>query len=85
MMIIKSEKDVSNNVVRDIVKIMDRYGPTEQLSNVINVLEMDKKISQIWIDPAYTFKENDPDYIDATLVTEDNKLYLEGYRGYIMG
>lgn len=75
--VIRFRNDVSNNVIRDIVKIMDMYDPTEQLANVINVLEMDKEISRIWIGPAYTFNEIGTDYIDATLVTEDNKFYLE--------
>ncbi|WP_247740948.1 GNAT family N-acetyltransferase [Cohnella sp. LGH] len=59
------------------MKIMDRYDPNEQLSNVINTLQMDKEISRIWMGPAYTFNEIGTDYTDATLVTENNKFYLE--------
>ncbi|MBD0382209.1 GNAT family N-acetyltransferase [Paenibacillus sedimenti] len=75
--VIRFRSDVPNKVVRDILQIMDRDEPTEQLANVINVLEKDKGISGFWIGPAYAFNEIVTDYTDATLVTEDNKFFLE--------
>jgi len=75
--VIRFRNDISNNVIRDVMKIMDRYDPNEQLSNVINTLQMDKEIRRIWMGPAYTFNEIGTDYTDATLVTENNKCYLE--------
>lgn len=75
--IIRFRSDVPNNQVLDILQIMDRDDPTEQLANVINVLEKDKGISGFWIGPAYAFNNIITDYTDATLVTEDNKFCLE--------
>jgi len=74
--IVRFRNDVLNDVIRDIVNIMDREDPTEQLAKVISVLEKDKEISRIWMGPAYAFHEIDTDYANATLVTEDNKSCL---------
>lgn len=75
--IIRFRNDVPNNLVHEILQIMDRYDPTDQLASVINVLEKDKRISGFWIGPAYVFNEIVTDYIDPILVTEDNKFCLE--------
>ncbi|NHN35497.1 GNAT family N-acetyltransferase [Paenibacillus sp. S3N08] len=75
--VIRFRNDVPNNLVHDILKLMDREDSTVRLANVINALEKDKEISGFWIGPAYVFNEIITDYTDATLVTEDNKCYLE--------
>ncbi|WP_307473210.1 GNAT family N-acetyltransferase [Paenibacillus harenae] len=75
--VIRFRSDVPNNVVRELTQVLDRNDPTNQLANVINVLEKDKGISGFWMGPAYVFNDIVTDYTDATLVTEDNKYCLE--------
>ncbi|MED1875571.1 GNAT family N-acetyltransferase [Brevibacillus borstelensis] len=56
---------------------MDKDDPKKQLVNVINLLEKDNGINGLWIGPAFVCNEIVTDYCDATLVTEDNKFFLE--------
>ncbi len=75
--VIRFRSDVQNNLIHNILQLMDIDDSTAQLANVINALEKGKEISGLWIGPAYTFHEIAKDYTDATLVTEDNKYYLD--------
>lgn len=75
--VLRFHRDEPDHIVRDILQLVEIGNSTAQLANVIRVLEKEREIRGIWIGPAFTFHETEKDYTDATLVTEDNKYYLE--------
>jgi hypothetical protein len=75
--VLRFRSDVPDILVHDILRLMDRDDSAAQLANVISAIENNKEISGFWIGPAYAFDEIVTDYTGATLVTEDNKYFLE--------